>query len=300
MDLYHAKRLLAWFVPDRLYVRMAFFKSHRWLPRTPPVTFNEYLCALKGTGMLARFQCFADKHTVRDHVARKIGASYLVPLHATAKCLTQDVWDSLPDAFVLKTNHGSNWNRIVRNKNEEAYSSVAAQANAWLKKNFYYIRREAQYKKIEPILMFEELLTDESGEYIRDYKFFCFYGKVQFVLVPDVSENDNNDYYDRAWNRLDITRVVRRDDPLPRPGKLDEMIAVAETLAEDFTFVRVDLYNAKARVFFSELTFVPGGGSGRFRSLEFEECAGRLWAGETVDLTRFHDKREPSGNAVNV
>lgn len=291
MDMYPVKRLLAWLLPDRLYVRMAFFKSHRWLPRTPPVTFNEYLCDLKGSGALARFQPFADKYAVRDHVARKIGAQYLVPLLGTAERLTRAVWDNLPDAFVLKTNHGSSWNRIVRNKGAEDYSAVAVLANGWLKKNFYYVRREHQYKNIKPILMFEELLTEENRENITDYKFFCFHGKIRFILVSDSGGQRNNDYYDRSWNRLDITRTARPDDAVPRPERLDEMVQVAERLAEDFTFVRVDLYDVGERIYFGELTFVPGGGSGRFRSIDFEECAGRLWAGEDVDLTRFRDKR---------
>lgn len=288
MVMYHVKRMLAWFVPDWLYAKLAFFKSHGWLPRTPPVTFNEYLCDWKSTGKLAEFQRFADKCAVRDHVARKVRASYLVPLYATAEGLTREVWDSLPEAFVIKTNHGSQWNKIVRNKGDEDYSSVAAQADGWLKKNFYYVRRERQYKEIKPLLIFEELLKEQNGNHINDYKFFCFHGKVQMILFMKNGSSDRNYYYDKDWDRLDITCQIRRHDVIPRPETLDEMIEVAQTLADDFIFVRVDLYSVRQRVYFGELTFVPGGGSGRFRSIEFEECAGRLWAGESVDLTRFH------------
>ena len=292
MVMYHAKRILAWFVPDWLYVKLAFFKSHGWLPRTPPVTFNEYLCDLKSTGELAEFQRFADKCAVREHVARKVQAKYLVPLHGTAERLTREAWDNLPESFVLKTNHGSSWFRIVRNKSDEDYSSVAAETDGWLRKNFYYVRRESQYKEIKPILMFEELLTEKEGNNIRDYKFFCLHGKVHFIRTTCFGENQCNDYYDKNWNRLDITRDSGRGDITPRPETLDEMIEVAQTLAEDFIFVRVDLYSARHHVYFSELTFVPGGGSGRFLSTEFEECAGRLWAGEDMDLTRFHCRRK--------
>ena len=170
--MYHVKRILACFVPDWLYVKLAFFKSHGWLPRTPPVTFNEYLCDLKSTGELTEFQRFADKCAVRDHVARKVGARYLVPLLATAEDLTPEVWSSLPEAFVVKTNHGSNWNRIVQNKDDEDFSSIAAQANRWLKMNFYYVRREIQYRKIKPILIVEEFLIEKNNDHIKDYKFF--------------------------------------------------------------------------------------------------------------------------------
>jgi hypothetical protein len=297
--MYFLKRILAIFIPDRLYVKLAFFKSHGWWPRTPPVTFNEYLCELKASGGLAPFQRFADKHAVRDHVARKIGSAYLVPLYATAKRFTRELWNELPNAFVVKTNHGSNWNRIVRNKGDEDFSSLAAQTDAWLKKNFYYVRREHQYKNIRPLLMVEQILSEDGGQAIKDYKFFCFRGKACFILVTGAGVNNVNTYYDRNWRLLDIVRTNGTEEAVSRPDKLVEMIEVAEKLSEDFVFVRVDLYCVEDKIYFSELTFVPGGGSGRFNSVEFEECAGRLWAGEDVDLTRFHVRKTAAELSVN-
>lgn len=297
MLVYWVKRTLAWFVPDRIYVKLAFLARHGWLPRTPPVTFNEYLCHLKSTGELAEYQRYADKLAVRDHVARKVGARYLVPLHGTAERLTRGFWDSLPEAFVLKANHGSQWNRIVRNKRAEDYRAVVAEANGWLKRNFYYVRRERQYKDMKPALLAEQLLSEPGEDSVTDYRFFCFHGKVGFILVMQNREEEFRYYYDRTWNRLDVTREAGRPEGLPRPDGLDEMIEVAETLAEDFTFVRVDLYNVPQHIYFGELTFVPGGGSGRFSSVAFEECAGRLWAGEDVDLTAFRFRRDgPTGS----
>ena len=38
------------------------------------------------------------------------------------------------------------------------------------------------------------------------------------------------------------------------------MVEIARTLSEDFEFVRVDLYEYKDQVYFSELTFSPFGG----------------------------------------
>jgi hypothetical protein len=297
MLAYPVKRSLAWVVPDRAYVRLAFLAHHGWLPRTPPVTFNEYLCQLKGSGRLADYQRFADKLAVRDHVARKVGARYLVPLHGTAQRMTRTLWDRLPDSFILKSNHGSQWNRIVRDKGAEDYRAVARQANGWLKRNFYYVRRERQYRHITPTLMAEQLLCEPDEPYVKDYRFFCFHGKVRFILVMHKGATDYRYYYDRNWHRLDITREPGRPEGIARPERLDEMIQVAETLAEDFTFVRVDLYHVRRQIYFSELTFVPGGGSARFSSLAFEECAGRLWAGEDVDLTPFRHHQDHPGQS---
>lgn len=295
MLAYRVKRALAWFLPDRVYVTLAFLARHGWLPRTPPVTFNEYLCRLKGSGRLAAYQRYADKVAVREHVARKVGAHYLVPLHGTAERLTRAFWDRLPQSFILKANHGSQWNLIVRDKSAEDYRAVARQANGWLKRNFYYVRRERQYRHIKPSLMAEELLSEPDEPYVKDYMFFCFHGTARFILVMHKGNADYRYYYDRNWNRLDITREAGRPEGVARPERLDEMIQVAETLAEDFTFVRVDLYHVRRRIYFSELTFVPGGGSARFSSIAFEECAGRLWAGEDIDLTPFRHRQGRPG-----
>ncbi|MCG8548444.1 MAG: hypothetical protein MJE12_29945 [Alphaproteobacteria bacterium] len=283
----HICRLLALFVSDPLYAKLAFLKNHGWLPRWPHVTLNEYFCHLKSTGELAAYQRYADKWAVRGHVARKVGWQYLVPVHRTVDRLTPEIWEELPESFILKANHGSNWNRIVRNKSKEDYFSVAVQAHKWLKKNFYYRRREQQYRHIIPKIVIEELLTEPNRNCIRDYKLFCFCGKVQFILVKTKDDDDRN-YFDRNWNKLDIARGRGFSEEIPRPCNLDEMIKVAETLAEDFTFVRVDLYSVENQIYFGELTFVPGGGDNRFRSIEFEKCAGRLLAGEDVELSRFH------------
>ena len=50
------------------------------------------------------------------------------------------------------------------------------------------------------------------------------------------------------------------------------MIRVAEKLASDFNFVRVDLYNVNGKIVFGELTFYPGSGYGKFTpdSYDFE------------------------------
>lgn len=297
---YDVRRVLARFVPDRLYAKLAFLKHHGWWPRNPPVTFNEYLCNLIGTGELASCQRYADKLAVRDYVACKVGREYLVPLHATAERLTQAVWDSLPETFILKTNHGSHWNRIVRRKDEDDFPAVAAQANRWLDMNFYYVRRERQYENIKPVLLFEELLTEEGRDHIADFKLFCFHGKARLILVTEGGDPDTGDYYDENWNRLDVRRKAVPGPAVPRPGTFPEMKRIAEALAAQFTFVRVDLYRAGGRIYFSELTFVPGGGSGRFRSVAFEESIGRLWAGEDVDLAPFRQREAPAAASLGA
>ena len=55
------------------------------------------------------------------------------------------------------------------------------------------------------------------------------------------------------------------------------MITVAEKLASDFPFVRVDLYNINGRIVFGELTFYPWSGYVKFEPDEFDFSLGRLF-----------------------
>ena len=45
-----------------------------------------------------------------------------------------------------------------------------------------------------------------------------------------------------------------------KPTNFQLMLEYAEILAEDFEFVRVDLYDVNDRIYFGELTFSPNGG----------------------------------------
>ena len=55
------------------------------------------------------------------------------------------------------------------------------------------------------------------------------------------------------------------------------MIWMAERLAQDFPFVRVDLYEVDGRPFFGELTFYPMSGNLPLHPTDADLELGRLW-----------------------
>ena len=55
------------------------------------------------------------------------------------------------------------------------------------------------------------------------------------------------------------------------------MIRAAESLAEDFEFVRVDFYEIDGQPKFGEMTFYPDGGIGKFRPDFYDLKFGELW-----------------------
>ena len=105
----------------------------------------------------------ADKYAVRAHVKAKIGEKYLIPL-IRAYDRAEDIrFAELPDAFVLKVNHGSGQNWIVQDKSKEDERQVVRQFREWMATSHYAASREWPYKDMKPVIVAEQLLLDEGG-----------------------------------------------------------------------------------------------------------------------------------------
>lgn len=259
-----AKQLL----PDAIFLSLLHRKQIGRFPKLLcPTTFNEKILR-RSLRPDARYGALTDKLEVREYVRAKIGEQYLVPLISAPDVFTQAVFDALPDAFVMKANHGSSFVEVVRNKSQESFEHLQILAVRWMCTDFYRIARERHYRQIQPRIFFEDLLLDEGGQIPADYKVHCFRGqsgppKMFIVVISDrFGDNTRGDVYDAQWNHLDvgIGPYARSPTPQPPPKNLTLILEIAATLSEDFTYVRVDLYAPKNEVYFGELTFTPGAG----------------------------------------
>jgi hypothetical protein len=286
---YGVRKAASWIMPDRLYALLAFRKDHGRFPAFPPVTHNERIADLIGSGRLRDYALYGDKLALRDHAAARIGEKYLVPLYATADRLTRDLWERLPDAFMLKPNHGSHWARLVRNKHDEDFDGLVAMTDGWLAKDYYYFYRERHYHRIEPRLMFEQALDQGAvradGDGIIDYKIYCFHGRPLFLHAVRGQPARHRSLYDFTWTKLDVRYRLPNDRTYPRPDRLDEMYQVAAAMSEGLDFARVDLFCVPDGVYFGEVTLTPLAGSDPFDPPEFDAFLGALWANPEVAKT---------------
>ena len=119
-------------------------------------------------------------------------------------------------------------------------------------------------------------LTDE----IKDYKFFCFKGKVHCFKVDfNRFTKHQANYYTPDGTLLKFGEIVCPPDYEHieiMPSNLNKMIILAEKLSEGKVFMRVDFYNVNGRIYFGELTFFPAGGIGAFTNNEADEYLGSL------------------------
>ncbi|TGU13892.1 ATP-grasp fold amidoligase family protein, partial [Mesorhizobium sp. M2D.F.Ca.ET.153.01.1.1] len=107
-------------------------------------------------------------------VARKLGEKHVIPLLAAPDVFTREVFDALPNSFVMKANHGSSYVEVVRDKSARSFEQLRELADYWLTLDFYKIARERHYRQIKPRIFFEQLLLDHSGKIPADYKLHCF------------------------------------------------------------------------------------------------------------------------------
>ena len=112
--------------------------------------------------------------------------------------------------------------------------------------------------------MVEELLVNRENPAagVNDYKIFCYNGHAKYIVVDiDRYIGHKRNFYDREWNNLHIiSDCPAADREIPIPNNLQEMLKTAETLSEQFPFVRVDLYDVDGKIYFGELTFYPWSG----------------------------------------
>jgi hypothetical protein len=256
------------FIPDALFLSISHWRHVGRIPNlVSPQTFNEFILH-RCLHPQPHWSRLADKLAVREFVKERIGEEYLVPLIAVPDVFTQAVFDSLPNAFVMKTNHGCAYVKIVEDKRRTSFEELNRLAQQWLAEDFYRASRERHYRPIKPQLYFEALLLDEAGHVPADLKMNMF-GKdahgqpiIYAGIVSDRFGTPHGDVFDVRWNRVDIAvgHYPQSQVPPPPPPHWDEIVRLATRLAEGLGYVRVDLYVPNGKVYFGELTFTPGAG----------------------------------------
>lgn len=113
-----------------------------------------------------------------------------------------------------------------------------------------------------------------------DYKFLCFNGKPKMIFTCTERFEDEGvkvTFFDLDWNKLNFERhYLSSTKKIRKPRNLELMIKLAEKLSEGIPFVRVDFYEIEGKVYFSEMTFFPGGGMEEFRPVEWDYKLGEM------------------------
>ncbi len=271
------RKMLNW-MPDAAYLKLRYQTIfHKKLDLSNPKTFNEKLQWIKLYDRKPEYTTIVDKYAVRSYIAETIGEQYLVPLLGRWERAEDIDFDTLPNQFVLKCNHDSGCVLICKDKATFDKQAACARLAAQLKKNLFWWGREWPYKDVKPCIVAEQYLEDPSGE-LKDYKFMCFNGEVKCSFVCSdrfTEEGLHVTFFDRDWNVMPFERHYPSvKEGLPKPEKYEEMVALAEKLAKNIPFVRVDFYEVDGKIYFGELTLFPGCGFEEFTPEQWDETLG--------------------------
>lgn len=283
-------RLREWlrsgWMSDRRFIGQRFHNVFGYhLDWSNPQTLNEKMNWMKLHYRIPLQQQVADKWAVREWVAEVAGENYLIPLLGTYDRVQDLRWEDLPAAFVMKVNHGSGQNWIVRDKRLVAEKALKRQFLEWLKISHYVTSREWPYKDMQPKIVVEQLLLNEEGNIPKDYKLHCFGGRVEVIQVDlDRETNHRRNFYSRnwefqpfMWTEWEGKRPLWPNGAeVKQPELLGEMIELAEQLAAAFPYVRVDLFLCGGQIYFGEMTFYHGSGLERFEPFKYDSIFGKM------------------------
>lgn len=232
-----------------------------------PKTFNEKIQWLKLNYLYPNklvTRC-ADKVEVRNYIKEKGCEEILVDVIGIYNDVDKINFDQLPNKFALKWNFGCGYNIICTDKNKLNERVAKKVLKKWGHSKFHLHNSELHYKNIKRKVICEKFIESESGILPEDYKFYCFNGKAEYVMICYEREKGEPKFYffDRKWNLAKLNKRsnnLSNDFKIKKPKMIDKMFDYADKLSSEFPFVRVDLYTSKDKIYFGELTFTPSAG----------------------------------------
>lgn len=289
-DFLNHRNMLRW-MPDKEFLELAYrLKMRRKLDLDTPKTYTEKLQWLKLYDRKPEYTMMVDKYEVKKYVSNIIGKEYVIPTFDVWNKFEEIRFDELPEQFVLKCTHDSGGLVICKDKTKldmgEAYKKISSS----LKRNYYLTWREWPYKDVIPRIIAEPYLVDESGVELKDYKFFCFNGKVKCLFIGSNRGVDTRfDFYDENFNHLPILNGhANADNIFTKPIGFAKMKHLAEELSKDLVQGRIDFYNINGKVYFGEITFFHWSGLVRFEPEEWDYKFGSWFE---IPDTKKHSNR---------
>ena len=225
-----------------------------------------------------------DKYDVRKYVKQCGFENILNDVYGVYNTPDEINFDNLPKSFVLKDTLGGGGNSVILVEDKEKIDEKLVCDQMWDWVNYPVNKkhpgREWVYDNKKHRIIAEKYIASnpEDGGLI-DYKFFCFYGKAEFLYViadRKVGKKAGFGIFDAGYQK----QQVQRGDEMPlkrniqKPDNYDELLKAAEQLAKPFPEARIDFYDVNGKIIFGEITFFDGSGYMTFEPDEFDYIIG--------------------------
>lgn len=241
-----------------------------------PQSYNEKLQWLKLYNRKPLYTKLVDKYEVKKWVAEKIGDTHVIKTIGVWERFEDINFDKLPARFVLKSTNGGGNTGVIICKDKATFNVNSARRCLNRSMHTWVDMGEWPYKGVKPRIIAEEYMEDEKTHELRDYKFFCFDGKVKALFIATdrgiKGDEPKFDFYDADFNHLPFKQghPHQKRYKIEKPKTFDEMKRIAEVLSEGEPHMRVDLYEINGEVYFGEITFFHFGGLTPFEPEEWD------------------------------
>lgn len=269
-----------WFRPllvGTFLVARQIYLTRRVPPLWSPRSINDkvlYRMVFDRRPILTRI---VGKLEVRDYVLARTGdPDLLVDMVGTASNARDLAALDLPRDFIVKANHLSGFFHIHRGPEPPDLDAIAVKVTQWSRHQGW---TEWAYSLVRHTCIVEHLMI-QDGQLPEDYKFFCYDGRVHFLLVTtDRLSKKSVDFFRPDWTHFDARhgRNPNAERPPPRPERLAAMLALAETLSLGLDFVRVDLYQFNGQIKVGEMTVYSDRGTVKYSPASVEDVLGAPW-----------------------
>ena len=300
-SLLHPAKLLAgiWarigqHVPDAPYLKLRYqLIFGEKLHLDAPKGYNEKINWLKIYNRDPLYPELVDKAEVKKIVAPIIGDDKIIKTIGVWENFDEIDFEALPSQFVLKSTNGGGGTGVVICKNKQSFNKEEAKViiEKSMNCNWRY-QREWVYRDIKPRIIAEELLSNEDGSDLVDWKIHCFNGepKVLFCASDRYTPGQKLkfDWYDMNLDHLPVkSKGYENSNKVITPfPEWEEMQNVARKLSKGMPYVRVDLYLVNHKIYFGELTFFHDGGAVALEPKEWEKTFGSWITLPTIKLER--------------
>jgi hypothetical protein len=252
-----------------------------WPRLFPPINFNEHILHRIIYDRDPRLKVICDKVALRKFVQDIVGSKYTVPIFGSYAHPKEIEWQTLPEKFVLKPSHASGWFRIVDQSaglNKDELSKLAEQ---WLVYDYFDVSLEWGYRGIPRRLLVEPFLRSSSGTQALEIEIYTFAGKAALInLISGMKDTPNrrHAWFDATGRRIQIDIGYRAADITIQGDIFLSAVELAETVAADFSSLRVDLYLTGDGLKIGELTPYTNGGRTLWNPRTLDELLGQLWS----------------------
>lgn len=219
---------------------------------------------------------FADKIACLDEL-RKMNLSDIIiePVYTSYKPFTIEDYKNLPNGkYIFKCNHGSGWNIKHEKTDISNPTYLINKLNEWYTLNYAYICGwEWHYNEIKPGIIIQPDISIKDIP-LMDWSFWCENGNIELInLTRKFSKNIEESILECNEDGEEPEFIIGIEPLRIKASKLekqiiDKMKPIVKKLAQDFKFVRVDLYYVNEKIYFGELTFTPCSGNLNYITVE--------------------------------